>query len=519
MVMKIRLALLLSLAAGAACSSVATPTPGPSAGGDSTIAASDTVGVWQTNAAGTQFLFQQPRLRFVTTSPSEPYTINVDETRQYQSIVGFGAAFTDASTYLIEEKMTADQRHALLMDLFSPTEGLGLGFMRMTMGSSDFSRTDWSYDDVPRGQTDPTLAHFSIDRDREAMLPVIKEAREINPGLALMASPWSAPGWMKTTGSMIKGRLLPEAYDPYAHYFLRFLQAYAAEGVPVQYLSVQNEPDFEPENYPGMRMSAQERAAFVGQHLGPLLRGSGIGTQILEWDHNWDEPQQPLGFLADSVGRSFVTGVAWHCYAGNVSAQSAVHDAYPQKDAFLTECSGGEWSPDFGKNLAYFVGTLIIDGTRNWARGGGLLEPRTRPRPRAAHRRLRRLSRRRDHRSGQRSRHPKRRVLRARARQQVRAPRRPPHRLGQRRRGAEERRIPESRRFHCPHRPQRRRRRARLRRPHRVPLLRLHPPRRRGRHLPLERAGIGRAKFEVQSGTGPSSPPGGEGPRTTHSTS
>jgi glucosylceramidase len=293
----------------------------------------------------------------------------VDDGEQYQSIVGFGAAFTDAATYLIEKKMTAAQRHALLTDLFSPTDGLGLGFMRMTMGSSDFSRSDWSYDDVPAGRTDPTLAHFSIDRDREAMLPVIREAREINPGIVLMASPWSAPGWMKTTGSMVRGRLREDAYDPYARYFLRFLQAYAAEGVPVRYISVQNEPDFEPDDYPGMRMSAEERAAFVGRHLGPLLRDSGVTTRILDWDHNWDEPRQPLGVLADPTARSFVSGVAWHCYAGDVAAQSDVHDAFPDEDAFFTECSGGEWSPDFGKNLAFFVGTLIIDGTRNWARG------------------------------------------------------------------------------------------------------------------------------------------------------
>jgi glucosylceramidase len=364
------LILALPLAATAACGNSPTPSTDPVPGGDS-IVASDTVGVWQTNATGAQLLSQQPRLRFVTTTLSAPYTIRIDEGTHYQSIVGFGAAFTDASTYLIQEKMSAAQRRALLTDLFG-TDGLGLAFMRMTMGSSDFSRSHWSYDDVPPGQTDPTLSHFSIDRDREAMLPVILAAREINPHLVLMASPWSAPGWMKTTGSLVKGRLREDAYDPYAHYFLRFLQAYAAAGVPVQYLSVQNEPDFEPDNYPGMRMSATERAAFVGGHLGPLLRTSGMQTAILDWDHNWDQPQQPLTFLADSAARSFTTGVAWHCYGGNVSAQSAVHDAYPEMETFFTECSGGEWSPDFGNNLAFTVGTLIIDGTRNWARGVAL---------------------------------------------------------------------------------------------------------------------------------------------------
>ncbi|HET8656491.1 MAG TPA: glycoside hydrolase family 30 beta sandwich domain-containing protein [Longimicrobiaceae bacterium] len=368
--MKSTIALILAAAGCAACSGAAATTPkGPPPPSDSTVATGDTAGVWMTTADRTKFVEHRPPVGFQTGKATAPYTLTVDDGTQYQSIVGFGAAFTDASTYLIQEKLSPEQRLALLTSLFSPTEGLGLSFMRVTMGSSDFSRSDWSYDDMPAGQRDTAMVHFSIEKDREAMLPVIRQAREINPDLALMATPWSPPGWMKTTGSMIQGHLRDDAYGAYARYFQRFLQAYDSAGVPVQYISVQNEPDFEPANYPGMKMSAAERAKFVGRYLGPLLEQSGIQTGILDWDHNWDEPQQPLGVLADSAARGYVDGVAWHCYAGDISAMSTVHDAYPNKDTFFTECSGGEWSPDYAQNLNWFFGTLIIDGTRNWARG------------------------------------------------------------------------------------------------------------------------------------------------------
>jgi glucosylceramidase len=175
---------------------------------------------------------------------------------------------------------------------------------------------------------------------------------------------------MKTTDSMIRGSLRPQAYGPLANYFLRFLQAYDSAGVAVQYITVQNEPRYEPGDYPGTLMPAAERAAFIGRYLGPLLQQNRVATGILDWDHNWDMTDEPQGVLADPTANPFVAGVAWHCYAGNVSAQSAVHDLQPSKDVFLTECSGGSWQAGgFAGALGSMVGDLIIDGTRNWARG------------------------------------------------------------------------------------------------------------------------------------------------------
>jgi glucosylceramidase len=329
------------------------------------------VGVWVTTGDRARLLAADAPLA-LEPAPAAPEgtTIAVDPSVAYQEMVGFGAAFTDASTWLIERRLGPRGRRRLLTELFHPTQGIGLSFMRMTMGSSDFSRSHWSYDDVPAGQTDPGLAHFTIERDREAMLPVIRRARELNPALRVMASPWSAPGWMKTSGSMIRGSLLPGAYDPFARYFLRFLQAYRAEGVEIWGISVQNEPHFEPDTYPGMRIESPERAAFLAGHLGPLLEASGFGgVRVLEWDHNWDQPFAPLEVLADPAAARYVDGVAWHCYQGDPGVQSTVRDAHPDRQVFVTECSGGEWEPDFADNLRWFTSTLVIGATRNWASG------------------------------------------------------------------------------------------------------------------------------------------------------
>jgi glucosylceramidase len=296
-------------------------------------------------------------------------TIDVDPAKSYQQMVGFGAALSDASAWLIQNKLAPAQRDILLQELFGREPGIGFSFVRLDMGASDFSLKHYSYDDVSPGEFDSTLAKFSIQADRDATLPILKRALAINPRLTVMASPWSAPGWMKTTGSLIKGTLRPAAYPLYAEYFRKFIEAYAAEGVPVHLISLQNEPHFEPENYPGMRLNPTDRATLVRDHFGPLFARSGIKTQILEWDHNWDEPNSPLEVLADSGARRYVAGVAWHCYGGDVSAQSKVRDAYPEKDVYFTECSGGEWAPRFADNLVWNVRTLIIGATRHWARG------------------------------------------------------------------------------------------------------------------------------------------------------
>jgi glucosylceramidase len=326
---------------------------------------------WITTGDQSRLLSQEPDLPIRSTPDTTRIVIDVDEGTSYQEIVGFGAAMTDASAYLISNKLGA-QRDPIMRELFGRNPGLGLSFMRVPMGASDFSSTHYSYDDVPAGQSDSALVHFSIDADRTDKLPALKQALAINPQLKLVASPWSPPGWMKTTGSLIQGTLRPQAYGSFADYFRKFIQAYATEGVPIFAVTMQNEPAFEPNNYPGMRLDPPVRAEVIGKHVGPLFASAGIQAQILDWDHNWDLPNQPLAVLADSAARRYVSAVAWHCYKGDIGVQETVHAAYPAKDAYFTECSGGAWAPVFADNLKYFVGTLVIGSTRGWAKGVAL---------------------------------------------------------------------------------------------------------------------------------------------------
>lgn len=334
------------------------------------------VRVWLTTGDQTRLLSREADLSFgADTGGRDDVRLDVDTAATFQTMLGFGAAMTDASAWLIQRRMSAAQREALLQDLFgrgaagAPASGpappgIGLGVVRIPMGASDFSRTHYSYAD----ERDPTLASFSIEPDRAEKLPALRGALAVNPALYFVASPWSPPGWMKTSNSLVTGTLRDDMHQPFAQYFVRFLRAYRAEGVRVRALTVQNEPDFEPKDYPGMRLNAPARARVIGTALGPALADAGEDVQIWDWDHNWDKPEEPRQVLADPVAARYVQGVAWHCYAGDVSAQSTVRELAPTKDVHFTECSGGEWAPDFAPNLAWNVGTLIVGTTRHWAR-------------------------------------------------------------------------------------------------------------------------------------------------------
>lgn len=296
--------------------------------------------------------------------------IAVDTKERHQTMVGFGGAITDASAWVIQTKLTPAQRDKLLRELYGRGEGgLGFSFTRITIGASDFSLDHYSLDDAPDGAADPRLEHFSLKRPQQYVFPTIRAALKINPDLKVMASPWSAPAWMKTNGSLVQGQLKPQAYPVYADFFARYIREAGKVGVPTDYLSIQNEPDFEPDSYPGMRWLPKDRAKFFGENLAPVFKREKIATKVLDWDHNWDQPQQPTTVLADAKASAFLTGVAWHCYAGDVSAQEPVRAAHPDKEVFLTECSGGEWAPKFDDSFAWMVETLIIGSTRGGSRG------------------------------------------------------------------------------------------------------------------------------------------------------
>ena len=239
--------------------------------------------------------------------------------------------------------------------------------LRQPMGASDFAvGRAYSYDDQPAGQTDPDLSDFSIEHDQAYILPRLREALRLNPRMALMATPWSAPGWMKDSDSMITGSLLPAYHQAYADYFAHFIKAYQDAGIPTHYVSMQNEPLYEPVDYPGMRVFPDQAGTFIAGHLAPTLERAGLDdTKILGYDHNWDIIDYPEAMYSDSQVAQHVAGTAWHCYAGEVVAQSVSHNNYPHAQAFQTECSGGDWQRLIGDPFELTMAS-VIGVPRNW---------------------------------------------------------------------------------------------------------------------------------------------------------
>lgn len=323
--------------------------------------------MWQTTPDGRSLLQAQKSILLSDDLSQAPHTIEVDPAIQYQRMVGFGAAITGSSAWLINRGLSARQRDGLMNALFDPSSGIGLSFMRLTIGASDFSLQSYTYDDVQAGGSDFGLSEFSVQRERADLIPIARQAKSLNPRLEFMASPWSAPAWMKTSGSLSGGSLSEGSYGVYAQYLVKYLKAFAAEGLAMHAISVQNEPAHVA-GYPTMSMSAAEQGTFIGQHLGPLFSQEGISTRILGFDHNWNTPEYPIALLGNAQASPYIAGSAFHCYAGDVSAQSLVRDAYPGKDIYFTECSGGDWATDFGANLAWNVKNLVIGAPRNWSK-------------------------------------------------------------------------------------------------------------------------------------------------------
>ncbi|HQV31158.1 MAG TPA: glycoside hydrolase family 30 beta sandwich domain-containing protein [Calditrichia bacterium] len=292
--------------------------------------------------------------------------ISLDSGVTYQSMDGFGFALTGGSALHINN-MSAGARETLLKNLFG-TDGnqIGVSYLRVSIGASDLDEAVFSYNDLPAGQSDLNMDQFSLDPDRRYLIPVLKEILLINPEIKILGSPWSPPTWMKTNNSSIGGSLRPQYYDTYALYFVKYLQGMAAEGIPIDAITVQNEP-LHGGNNPSMVMQASEQAAFIKNSLGPALRGAGLQTKIIVWDHNADNPDYPIEVLNDPAARGYVDGSAFHLYGGDISALSTVHSAHPDKNLYFTE----QWigAPgNFPNDLRWHVRELIIGASRNWAK-------------------------------------------------------------------------------------------------------------------------------------------------------
>jgi glucosylceramidase len=310
--------------------------------------------IWLTTPDQTNLLTQQPSVAFGTAGSGAVITVNPAKT--YQSMVGFGASFTDSSAYLVNNSSARD---TIMKKLFDPTTGIGLSFLRQPLGASDYSRSFYTYDD---GNS------FSIAHDQADILPLLKQAKSLNPQLTYMGTPWSAPAAMKTPAKLVGGTLTASKVGEYADYLLKTVKAYQAAGVPLSYLSVQNEPEFQPPGYPGMKIPAGLEASVINA-LAPKLATAGLNTKILGYDHNWNDATYPEAVL-NAAGAN-VAGTAFHCYKGDPTGQSTVHDAAPTKDIFFTECSGTEssdTSKTFGDSLWWQGRNLAVGAIRNWAR-------------------------------------------------------------------------------------------------------------------------------------------------------
>jgi glucosylceramidase len=324
--------------------------------------------VWLTSGDKSKLLSQEGDLSIKDSLTSSHPMISIDTTAALQEIEGFGAALTGSSAYLINQKLDAAQRSALLQDLFHPVNGIGISYLRLTMGASDFSLSDFSYDDLPAGETDFNLEHFSLSQDLEDVVPVLKEIIQVSPDIKLMGSPWSPPAWMKTNGSMKGGKLKTDCYDVYADYFVRYIKELHDQGITIDAVTPQNEPLYFTASYPCMEMQPEEQMNFIKNHLGPKFATAGVDTKIIIYDHNWDRPDYGITILNDPEAKIYIAGTAFHAYGGNVSAMSTVHNAHPDRGLYFTEISGGRWATDFSANLMWYMENIFIGTTRNWSK-------------------------------------------------------------------------------------------------------------------------------------------------------
>lgn len=319
--------------------------------------------VWLTTAEQT-FLFQRQAgdLRFADDTGVLP-TITVDTERRYQAMEGFGFSLTGGSAMLIS-RLPAEERHALLRELFlADGYGIGISFLRLSIGASDLSERCFSYADRP----DSELVHFDIEAGDIEVIPLLQEILAINPEIRLIATAWSAPAWMKTKQSFVGGKLRPDCYAVYAAYLVKYLLAMRERGITVHAITPQNEPlNFK--NEPSMVMEAGEQVEFIKNHLGPALSAAGLAdVELFCWDHNCDVPEYPLAVFADAEARRYLSGSAWHLYGGDISALAEVHRLYPEMKLYFTEQWVGS-DGQFGGDLMWHAKNVLIGSIRNWSR-------------------------------------------------------------------------------------------------------------------------------------------------------
>jgi glucosylceramidase len=338
------------------------------------IQAADPIRWWVSSVDLKQQLAGQTPLEWKPGPTDGKDRIEINPAVEFQKMLGLGSSL-EPSTCSNLWRMTPADRERTIERLVSPTAGIGMNLMRLCIGTPDFTGDPWySYNDLPRGETDPDLKRFTIEKDRAYILPVLKLARQKNPDLLFFASPWSPPGWMKSTGTMIGGQLLPRWYAAYAEYFVKFVRAYEAEGIPIYAVTIQNEPGVDRAKernpkwfYPSCHWTGEQERDFIRDHLGPAFRRHGLTTRIWCYDHNYnakprgDDPgiAYPRTILRDPAAAQFVSGVAFHGYAGGPEGMSEFHREFPQVPLYFTE----------GSVFGLKGGVELIEKLRHWASG------------------------------------------------------------------------------------------------------------------------------------------------------
>jgi glucosylceramidase len=355
------------------CKKDDTPnTPGPTPTPTPTPAVPSQVAMWLTTAdRATLFARQKVSLVFGSNTNSDP-TIVVDTTQTYQTMDGFGYTLTGGSAYVMSQ-MSATSRAALIKELFATdSTSLGISYLRVSIGASDLNSQPYTYDDSTT--PDPTLASFSLAPDQAYFIPVLKEILAANPSIKILGSPWSAPVWMKqnanATNPFKGGSLNPQYYAAYAQYFVKYIQGMQAQGIPIDAVTLQNEP-LNPDNNPSMKMEGSEQATFIKNNVGPAFRAAGLTTKIIAYDHNPDAAGVSFvnAVLSDAAASAYIDGTAFHLYAGPITVLGTTHNSYPTKNVYFTE----QWTQapgttSFASDFVYHVNNLEIGAPRNWSR-------------------------------------------------------------------------------------------------------------------------------------------------------
>ncbi|WP_409417520.1 glycoside hydrolase family 30 protein [Flavobacterium sp. PS2] len=359
------------------------PAPKPPVKPDPPTAVTNDVDFWLTKGDQTVLLTKQNGVLGFNTTVNSYTNIEVNEAQKYQTIDGFGYTLTGGSAQVINQ-LSVQKKNDLLQGLFGSTEtSISINYIRISIGASDLNEKAFTYNDLPKGETDLDLAKFSLDLDKNGVIALLKEILAINPNIKILATPWSAPLWMKDKDSFVGGSLQTQYYDVYAKYFVKYIQQMKNEGIIIDAITPQNEP-LHGGNNPSMVMSALQQTNFIKNNLGPAFKAANLTTKIIAYDHNCDNTQYAMAILGDPIASPFVDGSAFHLYAGNINALSTVYNAFPNKNLYFTEQFTSS-TGDFKDDLKWHLKNVIIGSMRNWSKNAlewnlannGSFEPHT----------------------------------------------------------------------------------------------------------------------------------------------